>query len=270
MKTLIEIIKENINHFGQMLELAKTHQMKKYSGSDMGLVWAFAKPMMYIFIFYFAISIGFKSSKDIPGIVCPYFVWLAIGMIAFFYQRDMILGGAASFKRYSNLVARAKYPISTLPASISTSYMFIHWGMLGIGIVISIIFGNMPSIYWLQIPFYMAMMYIFFFFWGMATGLISVVYKDFYNFLTVINQAVFWLSGILFNVKGFTSTRAQMVFLLNPVSYIVEGYRNAICRRVWFWEEPLNLACFVVMLFIMMAVASLMYKKLRKRIPDVL
>lgn len=269
MKTLIDIIKDNIAHRGQMWELAKTHQGKKYSGSDMGIVWALAKPLMYIFIFYFAISIGFKSSKDIPGLICPYFVWLAIGMIAFFYQRDMILNGAIIFRRYANLVARAKYPIATLPASIATSNMLIHLGMLGIGIIVSVIFGNYPSIYWLQIPFYMLCMYIFFIFWGFATGLISVVYKDFYNFLTVINQAVFWLSGILFDIKTL-SPKAQTIFLFNPISYVVEGYRNAFCREVWFWQEPKALLCYLLMLVIMVAIAVLMYKKLRKRIPDLL
>jgi len=269
MGTLIEIIKENIRHKDQMWAIAKTHQKKQYKGSDGGMMWAFAKPMMYIFVFYFAITIGFRSSKDIPGLICPYFVWLAIGMISFFYMRDMILNGASCFRKYNILVSKAKYPISTLPTSVSISYMTVHLGMLAIGIAICFMFGCFPSIYWIQIPFYMALMFIMAVFWSICTGLISAIFRDFYNFLQVINQAVFWLSAILFDVNGLGPT-AQKAFLFNPITYIVEGYRNAICRHIWFFEEPVKLGCFLIVLFVLIAVSLFMYKKLIKRIPDVL
>ncbi len=269
MRTLIKLIKENIEHRDQMWQLAKTYQKTKYRGSDMGLAWAFVKPVMYIVVFYFAISIGFKSAKGVEGLICPYFVWLSIGMIAFFYMRDMILNGASCFRKYAALVSRAKYPVGTLPTTVCVSYMLLHFGMLAIGIVVSLIFGNMPSIYWIQIPFYMALMFITSFFWSIGTGLISVVYKDFYNFLQVINQAIFWLSAILFDVNGLTPG-LQKAFLFNPITYIVEGYRNAFCRHVWFFEEPVKLLCFLIILAIMALIALMMYKKLIKRIPDVL
>lgn len=249
--------------------LAKAHQKKQYRGSDFGAMWAFVKPTMYIVVFYVAISIGFKSSKAIPGLICPYFVWLAIGMIAFFYMRDMILNGASCFRKYPALISKAKYPISTLPTSVSTSYMLVHFGMLAIGIAICLVFGVMPSIYWIQIPFYMVLMYIMAVFWSICTGLISAVFRDFYNFLQVVNQAIFWLSAILFDLHQLDPS-LQKIFLFNPISYIVEGYRNAVCRHIWFFEEPVKLGCFLLMLLFMIVVATLMYKKLIRRIPDVM
>lgn len=269
MGTFIELVKENINCWQQMWELAKVHQKKQFRGSDMGLLWAFAKPSMYIVVFYVAIVIGFKSSTDIYGLICPYFVWLAIGMISFFYMRDMILNGANCFKKYGAIVAKAKYPIGTLPTSVMISYLLIHFGMMALGIVVCFIFGVWPSIYWLQVPFYMAMMLIMSFFWSIGSGIISVLYRDFYNFLQVVNQMVFWLSAILFDVNGLGPT-GQFVFMFNPITYIVEGYRNAFCRHIWFWEEPLKLGCFLIVLLVMAAVSMFMYKKLAKRMPDLL
>lgn len=269
MQTLIGLIKENILHKDQIWALAKSHQKRNYRGSDLGFLWAFAKPCMYIVMFYFAISIGFKHSKDIPGLICPYFVWLSIGMISFFYMRDMILNGASCFRKYADYVSKAKYPVGTLPTSISISYLLIHFGMIGIGFLVCILFGVMPSIYWLQLPFYMLLMFVFSIFWSIATGIITAAYKDFYNFLQLINQAVFWLSGILFDMHGM-SPKAQKVFWFNPISYVVEGYRNTFCRHIWFFDEPIKLACYLFMLLLMIVVSMLMYKKLRKRIPDIL
>lgn len=269
MKTLIEIIKENITHRRQMWELAKTHQKKQYRGSDLGGLWAFSKPTMYIVVFYFAITIGFKSSKDIPGLICPYFVWLSIGMIAFFYMRDMILNGANCFRKYNALVGKAKYPIGTLPTTVSVSYFLVHLGMMAIGVAICFVFGTWPSIYWLQVPFYMLLMFIMSVFWSIATGILASIIKDFYNFLQVVNQAIFWLSAILFDVNSINPV-IQKVFYFNPITYIVEGYRDAFCRHIWFWEEPVKLGCFLIVLAVFALIAILMYKKLMKRIPDVI
>lgn len=267
MKTLIELIKENIEYRGQMWELARVHQKKQFRGADLGLMWAFAKPSMYIIVFYAAISIGFKSAKGIEGMICPYFVWLAIGMISFFYMRDMILNGANCFKKYGAFISKAKYPVGTLPTTVMISYLLIHFGMLALGIVICFIFKVWPSIYWIQTLFYMVLMLIMSFFWSVGTGIVSVIYRDFYNFLQVGNQMVFWLSAILFDVNGL-GPRGQTVFLFNPITFIVEGYRNSFCRHIWFWEEPLKLGCFLIVLAIMAAIAMLMYKKLAKRLPD--
>ena len=115
----------------------------------------------------------------------------------------------------------------------------------------------------------MLLMYIMSFFWSICTGLISVVFRDFYNFLQVVNQAVFWLSGILFDINRLDPSM-QKVFLFNPISYIVEGYRNAVCRHIWFWEEPEKLGYFMLVLLFMAVLALIMYKKLMKRIPDVI
>lgn len=269
MKTLIELIKENIINREQMWELAKVHQKKQFRGSDMGLVWAFAKPSMYIIVFYVAISIGFRSSKNIPGLECPYFVWLAIGMISFFYMRDMILNGANCFRKYAMYVSKSKYPIGTLPTTVSLSFLMIHFGMLVLGIAVCFAFGTMPSIYWVQTFFYMFLMVVMSIVWSVGTGIISVIYKDFYNFLQVVNQMVFWLSAILFDVNGL-GPRGQFVFMFNPITYIVEGYRNSFCRHIWFWEEPVKLGCFMLVLVIMTTISIQMYSKLAKRMPDLI
>lgn len=269
MRFLKEIIQENIDHRGQIWSLAKSMQWKQYKGTDAGILWGFAKPLMYIVVFYFAITIGFKSSKGIPGIDCVYFVWLAIGMISFFYMKDMITNGAACFRKNAALITRAKYPVGTLPATACVSYMLIHFVMIGLGIIICLIFRCWPSIYWIQLPLYMALMFIMAVFWSIASGIVSVLYRDFYNLLQVLNQAVFWLSAILFDVNGL-SPMLQKLFYFNPITYIVEGYRNCFCRQVWFWEEPIKLGCYIIVLIVMMAIALAMYKKFKARIPDLL
>lgn len=252
------------------MKLALLRQKKTYKGSDFGWAWAFVRPTMYVLVFYFAISIGFKSSKDVEGIIAPYFIWLTAGLIPWFYIRDMILGGAASFMRNKYLVTRIQYPVSTIPAIVSMSNIMVHVILLGGVFVLALLFGVKPSIYWLQIPFYTMVMILFATIWGLATGLLTILARDFYNFLSTLSMAVFWLSGILFDVNKIDNPIAQRIFMFNPVTYIVEGYRNAFTRNIWFFDQGEKLGCFLIVTFVMLLLAVWLYKKLKKVLPDII
>ena len=269
-KCLKEILSDNIRYFRRTLSLAYINQKKNYKGSALGPVWAFIKPVLYICVFYFAISIGFKSAKDIDGVITPYFIWLTTGMISWFYMRDMILGGASCFRKYRFLVTKMNYPVSTIPTIVSMSNLIIHC-ILMIGVLLlALAFGCAPTVYWIQLPVYMLLMFIFSTIWAMAAGLFSIVRRDFYNFLKSINMAIFWFSGILFDINGIENDLARTVLKLNPVSFILEGYRNSLCREVWIFDEWKKLVGFFLCSLLLLAVALWLYKKLRKQIPDII
>jgi len=94
--------------------------------------------------------------------------------------------------------------------------------------------------------------------------------KDFSNLIKSFITAIFWLSGILWNINGINIGWLKNILILNPVTFIVEGYRNCLINKIWFWEEPNNLFYFVIILIILLALSLWTYKKLRKEIPDVL
>lgn len=270
IKEFREILNENIRYGNQTVNLAYINQKKNYKGSSLGALWAFIKPTLYICVFYFAISIGFKSSKDIEGVITPYFIWLTTGMISWFYMRDMILGGASCFRKYRYLVVKTKYPVATIPTVVSLSNLMIHVVLMVGVFALTLAFGCKPTIYWLQLPVYTLIMFLFCTIWAMFAGLMTVVSRDFYNLLKSINMAIFWFSGILFDINTIETDWVRHILKLNPVSFVLEGYRNSLCRRVWFFEEWEKLIGFFVILLLFLAAALWLYKKVRKQLPDII
>lgn len=252
------------------MSLARIIIQRDYKGSDLGWLWAFAQPIVYVLAFYLAISIGFKSAKDIDGIVTPYFIWLVSGLMAWFYMRDMFTGGPAIFSKYRQLIGKTAFPISTIPVAAALSKFWVHMIVMAGVLVLTICCGCAPSIYWIQLPFYMLMMMLFAAVWSLGAGLLTLLSRDFYNLIKAIKPVFFWLSGILFNINADRITDGmQVFFMLNPFSYIVEGYRNTICYHVWFFEEWQKLLCYLGILFIFTLIMLWLYKKLRKSVPDI-
>ena len=128
----------------------------------------------------------------------------------------------------------------------------------------------MPDIYLLQIPLYMLMMFLFFTVWALFAGLLSAISKDFQNLVGSLSQAIFWMSGIIYNVDTIQHSWVRLLLKFNPVTVISSGYRRTFIYKQWFFEDKVELLCYCVTLFVFTLGALWAYRRLRKEIPDVL
>lgn len=263
-----EIIKDHKNYKQQIFKLAKSDLLKTYRGAALGWSWALIKPSVTIFVYWFAFTIGLRAGGDVSGF--PYFLWLIAGLIPWFYMSEMLTSGIETIRKYKHLVTKMKFPMSTIPTFVSISKFSIHILLLVIMILIFVFMGYAPDIYVLQLPVYMLLSFIFFTIWGLFASLLSAISKDFANLVKSFVTAIFWLSGILWNPATIQNEVLKKVLMINPVTYLTNGYRNCFINKVWFWEEPKTLLCFVIITFLLLVLAIWTYKKLKKEIPDVL
>lgn len=267
MSTMKEILRDHITYRKQLVNLAKS-DVKKAHGGVLGMGWAIIRPAILIFVFWFAFTVGLRSGNDVEGY--PFFLWLIAGMIPWFYMRDMITGGAGSIRRYKFLVTKIKFPTSTIPTFVSMGLLAVHAGLVVIMICIFIGFGYMPTIYYLQIPLYMAMMFLFMTAWGLFAGVLSSISRDFLNLVKSLTQALFWMSGILYDANSINHEWIRNILLFNPITIIANGYRNALIYQRWFWEDPQQLVNFAIVFAVMSILAAWAYGRFKKDIPDVL
>jgi teichoic acid transport system permease protein len=62
----------------------------------------------------------------------------------------------------------------------------------------------------------------------------------------------------------------QIFFKLNPMYYIVEGYRDTLINHVWFWHRYNQTAWFWVITLVLFLLGAILYKKLKPHFADVL
>lgn len=268
MNTLKEIINDHIKYRKQIWKLAKTDLGKNYKGSVLGWAWAILKPTITLVIYWFAFSVGLRAGKPVEGY--PYFLWLMAGLIPWFYVRSMFTGGANCLRRYTYLITKIKYPITTIPTFVNISNFLVHMMLVAFMILMYIAFGFMPDVYYLQLPLYMLMAFLFFNLWGLFAGMLSAISRDFLNFVRSIVIGFLWLSGIFYNVYSIDNELIQKVMLFNPITLVVNGFRNSLIYKQWFWESPIEMRNYFIVTAVMFVLAVWAYKKLRKDIPDVL
>lgn len=267
-ETIKTIINEHIQYKDQIFMLAKSDLIKTYRGAALGWAWAIVKPLITLFVFWFGFTVGLRHGKPIEGY--PYFLWLVAGFLPWFYMQELIVGGSTCIRKYSHLVTKMKFPISTIPTYTSLAHLYVHLALLAVTIVLFMCFGFMPDIYFLQIPIYMLAMFMFFTIWSLLSGMLSCISRDFQNLVRSISTAIFWMSGIIYNVENIESKWVRVLLKFNPVTVISSGYRRVFIYKKWFWQDKVSMVCFTITFCVFLILALRTYKTMRKDIPDVL
>lgn len=266
--TFKEIVSDHIKWRKQILQLAKSNLIKQYRGAAFGWAWAIIRPSITIFVFWFAFSIGLRHGKPVEGY--PFFLWLIAGFIPWFFMKDSITSGAGSLRKYKYLVQRIKYPIDTIPTFVIISELLVNFILFCILVAIYAGFGYAPDIYYLQIPLLYLMTFVFFMGWGIFSGMLSSISKDFLNLVKSIITALFWLSGIIYNVDRIEIPLLRRIMFFNPITILVNGFRDTLIYHKWIWESPRLIRNYCLVTLLMWILAIWAYKKLKHEVADVL
>ena len=105
-----------------------------------------------------------------------------------------------------------------------------------------------------------------------VTCSIIIFFRDLGQIISIGLQVGIWATPILWNLTTLTASHPKLkfIFKLNPMNYIVEGYRNALIDKIWFWETFYSTAYFWILTLCMFALGAIVFKRLKVHFADVL
>jgi teichoic acid transport system permease protein len=131
----------------------------KYLGSYLGLPWAFIQPAITILVMWVAFTYGLKVDKTTEGF---YFLpWLLCGMVPWFFISDTLTAATGSLVEYSYLIKNTSFTINIIPLVKMFTALIIQVFFFGVIAVFMIAYGYAPSIYWIQVIYYVFCCYVF-------------------------------------------------------------------------------------------------------------
>lgn len=261
------IISDHLSHGRQIFFLAWLDMKRKYRKATFGWAWALVRPLIMLFVYWFAMRIGLRSQASTAQ--GDFFAWLATGLIAWFFISDVMNDSTRIMHTYKYLVTKMRFPVSAIPTVSVISNGIIHVLLLVV-VLLYLLFTGSFSIYWLQLPFYTLAMVLFGVGWSLFAGLLSAVSKDFGEMVKSVVRILFWLSGILWNAQTVSIGWLRTIQLFNPITFFADGYRNALVGERWFWQDWQPVGGFVMVLFILWFIAVATYKRTRTELADVL
>ncbi len=249
-----------------LITLSHNDFKEQFLGSYLGLVWAVLRPALFMLIVWFIFSIGFKGDGQSDT---PFVLYLMCGYIPWFFFSDAVTGGMNSIVSNKFLVKKVNFRVSILPIVKVLSVLYLHFILLAILVVVFFLYGYTPSIYWLQLPFYTFMMFILVLGISWLIASLRVFTKDIAQIIGVLLQLGFWITPIFWSIERVPEK--YLIFLqLNPMVFIVDGYRNSFIHHVWFWESSQYTTYFLMTTSLLLLIGAIIFKRLRPHFGDVL
>ena len=96
----------------------------------------------------------------------------------------------------------------------------------------------------------------------------TVFFKDMTSLVNVCVQIGFWVTPILWNEDTMVNESVKHALMLNPMHYIVNGYRNSFIFKKWFWETPQETIYFWVITLLILVIGRIVFKRLKPFFAD--
>ncbi len=245
----------------------------RFAGSYFGTIWAFIQPIVTIMVYYFVFGVAMRGGSS-AGDGIPFVLYLVAGIIPWLYFQEGLSTSNSCFLEYSYLVKKIVFDIDILPTVKILSATVIHCFFIFFAVILFTFYGYYPNVYYLELIYYMICMFLLILSLSYITSSVTVFFRDLVQIIGIILQIGVWLTPIMWEASMLSGYSwggiVQKILKLNPVYYIVNGYRNAMIYHKWFFEEPLWTLYFWVFVIVCFVFGNWVFRRLRDNFADVL
>lgn len=245
----------------------------KFAGSYLGIIWAFVQPVIMVLVYWFVFEKGLKPVpvKNAAGTEIPFLLWMIAGLIPWFFFNDALSGGTRALLDYSYLVKKVVFRIDILPVVKIISAVFVHLFFLAFEVLLYAAYGYYPDLYMLQLIYYSVCLFVLTLGVTYLTSAVVVFFRDLNQVINIVLQVGIWATPIMWNIDTMDiGPGLKGILMLNPLYYIVQGYRDALIGKVAFWERPGQTAYFWGFTIVFFWLGTYVFRKLRMHFADVL
>lgn len=247
-------------------KLSKNDFKTKYAGSFLGVIWGFIQPIITVVVYWLVFQYGLRvgTSDDIP-----YILWFVTGMIPWFYFSEALPSATNCLLEYNYLVKKMAFKIDILPLVKLISSFFVHLAFLGFSFVLFLVYGRVSDINLFQIAYYMFCMMLLTLGLSYITSAVVVFVRDIGQIIGIFLQIFMWATPIMWDFT-IVPQHLKWFIYINPMFYVVQGYRSAFLGISYPWSNIGQMAYFWILTIGLLILGRKIFKRLQPHLADVL
>ncbi|HET7578171.1 MAG TPA: ABC transporter permease [Bacillales bacterium] len=273
MNAMVTVLREQFQYF-YLIRRLSVFEMKITNGNNyLGIFWEILKPMILIAIYAFVFGVGIRGGRDI-GAGVAFFPWLLAGIGVWFFFNPALMSGTKSISTKVQMISKMNFPVSVIPTYVIMSKYYAHLGLLVVIFGILQFFGFYPTIYLIQLPYYMFATFAVLFAVCLLTSTLATIIRDVQVFISAVIRILLYLSPILWSPEASDKLSeypwALDIMKLNPLYYLVEGYRHSLLGASkfggwYFIHHATYTLYFWIFVFVLIGIGSVLHMKFRNR-----
>ncbi|MGI2906902.1 ABC transporter permease [Tolypothrix sp. VBCCA 56010] len=213
----------------------------RYKGSILGNLWPLLNQLSQLLIYTYVFSVVLKVKspvKNLPENNFTFGLWLFAGLVCWIAFSGGLIQSASSVTAQPNLVKKVVFPLGLLPlVPILSAFIESSFGLMALIFFVAVTshtlhttLALLPLVWLPQLLLTAGLGYL-------AAGL-TVFLRDIPQSLGVILNIWMYLTPIIYPATAIPEQWRGWVFWLNPMTAIVEVYRDLILvGEVKHWGE---------------------------------
>lgn len=260
----VDFIRHLLNNSNLFYELVKRDILEQYRSSFLGIFWALVEPIVFMLLLAFVFDVGLRAGAMME---VPFVAYMLTGMSIYFLFSGVLEQSASVIKNNAYLVNKVNFRVSLLPLVKVCSETVTHFFTLFPVLVILLFLNISPSWYWLQALYYLAALIFLLLGTAWFISALSLFIPDIGNIVRIITRFLLYLSPIFWDINMFPPM-VQVCLKMNPMYYIVSGYRDSFLFDQGFWNHPWLTTYFWVFSLAMFVIGVAVFRHLRPHFAD--
>lgn len=243
----MQLLKE-LYAYREMISMLVRREIRgRYKGSVLGFFWTFLNPLLQFSVYAVVFSVLLRMDIE------KFYVYLFIAFIPWFFTSTAIPQSATCIQTHSNLVQKIYFPRMVLPlATVLTA--FVNMLLSEIIVFLVVVLSGFPlSIHLLALPAVMLFQLVLVLGISLVVSSLTVYFRDLAHILDIIIMAWFYATPIVYPPEMLPESMRFLLYA-NPMSGIVQGYRDILYYNRWPEFSTMMLALVVGIVAIIVGV----------------
>jgi lipopolysaccharide transport system permease protein len=237
----------------------------RYKQTFIGVAWALIRPFLTMVVF--TVIFGRLAKLPTEG-DAPYAILVFSGMLPWLFFSTALSSCSDSLISNANLLTKVYFPRLIVPAAaVITSFVdFLISFMILAGLMLW--FQWWPTWRLLTLPLWVALAFAASIGAGLWLASLNVQYRDFRYVVPFLVQFGLYVSPVGFS-SSIVPERWQLVYALNPMVGVIEGFRWAIIGKGAL-INPLGFGLSMMIVALLLLTGIRQFRRMEKRFADVI
>lgn len=266
----MRVVREIVEHRELLWNLTQRELKLRYRGSVLGFLWSILIPLFMAAIY--VVFLRLLGGRGVP------MTDIIIGVFAWQFTVQCVNGGLFCISGNSNLVKKVYFPRLILPLSSTLANLVTYLLSLLVQFpflaVLYHFWGGHFGPWLFLLPVVILLHFLFNLALTLLLAAVNVYVRDAQHLVGILLSAWFFVSPVMYNLS-FVERVAEShpwvphLFLLNPITVIITGYRAVITAGVTFpWEAGSYAA--LAFILVLAVWSGRLFQRLQKDFADLL
>ena len=198
----------------------------RYAGSRLGVVWMLLAPLLMLGAYLLLFGGILRIQPDQSSTGLEYGLLIASGLLPWIGFSEGVTRGTASVLAQRNLIKSQVFPMELFPVSAVCAGLI---GQLCGTLLLLVLLGlrGMLGPNLAVLPFLLILQALFTVGLVWFLSCVNIIYRDTSQVVVLMMVLLMFVSPIAYT-QEMAPAGLKLVVELNPISYLIEGYRNAL------------------------------------------